>query len=216
MLTFGKPEPYVKEIKAALGLTLWFSSFVPETEGGPPADELRQLWDGRPVIYAVTYMNGSPPSHPELERLAGGPHGGGYLYIGRTGNAWRRFSDHRATLEKVCWPGGPELERFWYFAIPVEEEWQTHSFERLAITALNPLFNDLLTGFGAGGEGDFMLYLSNPSGLSDTDRHKREELVERVIDAVDDPKQRPLTWFDEPPKIDPVVMAWLEGKRRDV
>lgn len=197
MLTFGVAESYGKMIHDAFFTTMWFTSFVPAPDGVSSEQNLRERMSKKPAVYVIGYRDGHPPSHPELERVTFGLQGGSYLYVGRTGNAWRRFSDHRATLEKVCWLGGPELKQFWYFAMPVEEEWQIHSFEALVIDLLRPIFNDLVKGLGAGGSNELALYLGDPATFSPIELMAREEIKKRVSDAVDDVEKRPSLWFDD-------------------
>jgi hypothetical protein len=209
MLTFGNAEKYQEQIRVALSETMWFTSFVTGVEGAPEDSKLSERWSGRPAVYAIVYRDGSPPSHPELERQAFGLHGGGFFYVGKTCDAWRRFREHRISLGSACWPGGPELSQFWYFAMPVAVEWQIHSFEQLVIDLLKPIFNDVVTGLGAGGETDFLLYLRNPEALTDTERLERNRLVERITTAVDDLDGRPLLWFDEAAPHEPAIARWL-------
>jgi hypothetical protein len=215
MLTFGKAERYGKKIHDAFFTTMWFTSFVTGTDGVPSDGVLRERMSKKPAVYVIGYRDVCPPSHPELERVTFGLHGGSYLYVGKAGDAWRRFGEHRITLCSVCWPGGPELRRFWYFAMPVEEEWQIHSFEALVIDLLQPIFNDLVKGLGAGGSTELALYLGNPATLSPTERVARSEIKKRVADAVNDVEKRPSLWFVDELMARPESAKWFREMTRE-
>jgi len=204
MLTFGPRSTHVAALEEALRSAVvtpifWkkpssdpFEVFEDENAGWLEA-EARERLTKTPVVYGITYWEEPPPTHPELVSGTAQAHCGGFLYIGRTGNAWNRLTEHRATLKAVCAGSNWNVHDFRMFFMPTEEAWETHSFEALAIQHLRPLFNDVFRGFGAGNSSDLKLYLHGATHLSDSDVERQSSIRGDVWSIVSDPDRKPKT-----------------------
>jgi hypothetical protein len=217
LLLARSKESIIRQIEAALGETLLFTSFEPGSwDGSPTWSAVRERLNKVPAVYAITYMREPPASHPELVAASGTALGARFLYVGQAQNAWTRFKTHRTTLEARCWPDGPELDAFWFFAMPVAKEWMLKSVEDVAIEYLRPPFNLTLPGLGRGGSSAFDLYMQDPKRLSGADQKTRVAIAERVKDVLYREQTKPrYVLFDGPHEsVPPHVKQWLDEEDR--